>query len=69
MIERKAQIWFEGWAGRMSFPCLVVGETDQRYRIQATDKTISYGQWRLLPGETRLVPKRCITFVQEACRE
>lgn len=51
-----------GWAGRTSKLVEVVGETPQRFRIRAIEKTRLSGRLRWLePGETTLVPRHSIT--------
>jgi hypothetical protein len=57
----------EGWHGITSHEVLVVGETSQRYRVQALTETRLAGRHRWLkPGETALVPKHAVTLLESA---
>lgn len=61
--ERPAFVHYQSWAGHHKEPCIVVDETPKRYRIRV-DKPVALppGFTLLLPGYTKLVPKRAITF-------
>lgn len=68
-LPHDATLHTEGWGGRQQQPCIVVGETPQRYRVRARP-----GEYLRLPRGrhqsvlqvhapgTYLVPKRAITF-------
>lgn len=61
--ERPGTLWLGGWAGKHSYPVLVVGETPTRYRIKAIERTRLAGAYRWLePGQLGLVPKRAVTI-------
>jgi hypothetical protein len=66
MAHRSDPAWIilNSWGGLFQQDVLVVGETPQRYRIQAIDKDVRLaGRSRYLrPGETTLVPKHAVTF-------
>lgn len=62
---RDATITLDGWAGRVTQPVKVIGETPKRYRITAEKKIHLAGRCRTLsPGETALVPKYTVTFAK-----
>lgn len=56
----KARVCFDGWAGRRSIPCTVIGETPKRYRV-IYEAALS-GNYGGDKGETRLVPKYAVRF-------
>lgn len=58
----KAMVCINSWAGRAEYPCRVVGETPKRYLIEVDKPTALPGFRLLLPGQTKLVPKRAIRF-------
>lgn len=50
-----------GWGGYSEQPCLVIGETPKRYRIEATQRTRLPGRLRwIYTREQALVPKPAI---------
>ena len=72
MDERPAKLHLDGWCGRTKQDVIVVGETPKRYRIRpAGDRSVRLaGRSRSLrPGDTALVPKRAITFVEPRASE
>ncbi len=65
--ERVATLEMDGWAGRSSSPCVVVGETPKRYRVRFDVRTRIAGRMRYAaPGEVVLIPKRAIRFKEGA---
>jgi hypothetical protein len=61
--ERKAEIAVTGWGGTLATTVLVVGETPQKYRIRAIERTRLAGRNRWLDaGQETLVPKRVVKF-------
>lgn len=64
--ERPAEVHFQSYAGRHKRACWVVGETPKRYRIRVDEPVaLPPGFTLLLPGYTKLVPKRAITFREQ----
>jgi hypothetical protein len=64
MVERRAKLHLDGWAGRWAEDVIVVDETPKRYRIRVDKRVRLAGPHRYLsPGQTALVPKRAVTFV------
>lgn len=62
-MNRPAKMHIQSWAGKSAVPCRVVGETPKRYRIEVDQPTgVPPNFSILLPGMTKLVPKRAITF-------
>lgn len=59
--ERLAVVCVNSWAGRQEYPCIVIGETAKRYRIQVAAPT-KLPAVLLKPGESYLVPKHSIRF-------
>ena len=63
-VERPAVVCLDGWSGRVERPVTVVGETPKRYRIRADDGIVKLpGRW-LHIGQSTLVPKSAIRFVE-----
>lgn len=60
--ERIGYVNTDGWAGRLKWKCLIVGETPKRFRIKALEQIKLPRKW-LEVGEEWLVPKYSITFV------
>ena len=62
--ERPAHLHREGWAGHISDPIVVIGETPKRYRIRFLRESYAPGKrWRLVgPDTVLLVPKHAVTF-------
>ena len=64
-IVMPAVVCVNSWAGRLEHPCRVIGETPKRYRIEVDKQTaLPPGFSLLLPGQTKLVPKHAIRFVE-----
>ena len=67
MTERYADLGLTGWGGVTWTRVRVIGETPKRYRIQALQRTKLGGRCRWInEGETALVPKRALRFVESA---
>lgn len=61
---RPAYLFLDGWAGIHRQGILVIGETPQRYRIQAIAETRLAGRRRYLrAGGTALVPKSSVRLL------
>lgn len=70
MEPKTAHIWLDGWAGRCSYPVLVVGETPKRYRVQLTMHQPLPGRARVgNVGDVVLVPKYSVTFDKAAAQK
>jgi hypothetical protein len=60
-----ATLCLDGWTGRYRTPCIIVGETPKRYRIQAIERMALAGRNRWLdPGQTALVPKYAVRITE-----
>ena len=60
-------LMLDGWAGVRARQVEIVGETPQRYRIRAIERTKLAGRQRWInPGETALVPKYAVRDVRES---
>ena len=60
-----AVVCVNSWGGRQEHPCRVIAETPKRYRITVDVPTaLPPGFTLLMPGETKLVPKHAIRFVE-----
>ena len=55
----------DGWAGRVSTPVEVIGETPSRYRIRLLQDTRLPGNRRGAKGDVVLVPRYAIKGYQE----
>lgn len=63
---RIGDLMLDGWAGARARQVEIVGETPQRYRIRAIERTKLAGRSRWInPGETALVPKYAVRDVRE----
>lgn len=70
MVERKAKLNFNDWAGCRSVEVIVVGETPKKYRIKTAgeDPIRLAGRYKYLrPGEVALVPKSAVTIEKGEC--
>ena len=72
--QRSAMLHTDGWGGRQSQWCLVIGETPKRYRVRALPGSElrlplrGNGIRKIPPPGSALVPKYAITF-EEAPRD
>ena len=65
VVRLDAVVCTDSWAGRQEKPCRVIGETATKYRIEVDVPTgLPPGLTILLPGQTRLVPKRAVRFMR-----
>lgn len=66
-MERPARVQFQGWAGRYSYDCKVIGETAKRYRV-----VYDFNLWRnhryTEAGKPVLVPKHAVEFTDQPAR-
>jgi hypothetical protein len=61
--DRFGLIHLDGWSGRTTERVRIVGETPQRYRVEAITRTRLAGRCRwLAPGDRALVPKRAVSI-------
>lgn len=63
---RAVEMWLgtlhtDGWAGRRTFKCQVIGETKARYLITTDGEEIQLPRSRMYPGQTAYVPKTAVT--------
>lgn len=60
-MNRPAIVVTNGWAGLVSHPVEVIGETPERYRVRFLRPFRG-----ARPGSELTVPKHCVTFTDEA---
>jgi hypothetical protein len=48
------------WAGRVYYPCEIIGETKTRYRVRLLQDALLPGRRRMKAGDIVLVPKHAI---------
>jgi hypothetical protein len=61
-MNKPAVVCVNSWAGRIEYPCRIVGETPKRWRIEV-DMPVKLPRLVLHPGEVRLVPKSAVRLI------